>query len=1021
LKINSTSFAHSYAKNLFIVFLLLTYNVASNLLYGQASIEEIRNLLIKESDRHDLSRSDLAHIEVLSNYIDKGSKVNYITLQQSIDGLSVHNAFIQLAIKQDGTLINLHSSATSAVQSKAQIQFKADIQKVFEKALSHKLENIATSDLKQIANHSFSMQSSGLKKNAIAEKILFRTSSDKILSAWRVEFQPKTSADWWNVIIADSDLRVLDQYNYNRECVHASTGVHHSHGRFELCSDEHHEAQMTDATGAYNVFPYPLESPIFGPRALIQDASDPLASPFGWHDTNGQAGAEHTITRGNNTFVYEDASDNDLPGYSPNGGNNLIFDYPYIFENTPIQNRDAALTNLFYWNNIIHDKLYHNGFDEESGNFQQNNYGRGGLQNDHVLVEGQDGGGTNNANFATPPDGSNPRMQVYLWYLGLGNFLRVLSPENIAGGYSGSTAEFGPEIPEIPITAEIVLVDDGSGNPTLGCNNLVNAGDLQGKIALFDRGECTFVSKVQNAQNAGALAVIIVNNQPNGVVQMGGTSTTITIPVIMITQADGNLIKSNLPGVIAEFGGTSTGEVYDCAFDNGVIAHEYGHGISNRLTAGPSVVTCLFNEEQMGEGWSDFFSLVFSHLPEHTSNTPRGIGNFVTGNPTDGPGIRPFPYTRNMTINPHTYISIRNVSIPHGVGSVWCAMLWDLYWNLVDLYGFDEDLINGNGGNRIALKLVMEGMKLQACQPGFIDGRDAILLADDILYNGTHACLIWHTFARRGLGLSASQGSPNSVMDGNQAFDLPEDCSETTDFSIGNNNIACVGDPISFQDISFPISESRTWSFPGGNPATSTAANPSVVYNSPGTYSVTLSVNTQAGNNTTTRDVIVNEKPEFILTANSALNGQDGSASVQVISGQSPYNIEFNTVPPVSNFEVGGLTPGFYSVSVSDATGCASVENFEIDNFVGLAELMQQQILVFPNPTFDGIIQLVNTSKEFKISSVEVLDISGRMIERVENSGQGSLLLDLSNRSKGVYYLNIVAGDFMISKKIVRY
>src|SRR5262249_47184562 len=70
---------------------------------------------------------------------------------------------------------------------------------------------------------------------------------------------------------------------------------------------------------------------------------------------------------------------------------------------------------LFYWNNFMHDKLYELGFTEAAGNFQNNNFGRGGLGNDAVQADAQDGGGFNNANFSTPPDGSPGRMQMYLF------------------------------------------------------------------------------------------------------------------------------------------------------------------------------------------------------------------------------------------------------------------------------------------------------------------------------------------------------------------------------------------------------------------------------------------------------------------------------------------------------------------------------------------------------------------------------------------------------------------------------
>ncbi|MCB0781419.1 MAG: M36 family metallopeptidase, partial [Flavobacteriales bacterium] len=80
----------------------------------------------------------------------------------------------------------------------------------------------------------------------------------------------------------------------------------------------------------YRVYAWPLESPNHGPRTL-QNApwNDALnASPFGWHDTDGSAGPEFTITRGNNVWAQEDANGNNGTGYSPDGGVDLDFDFP---------------------------------------------------------------------------------------------------------------------------------------------------------------------------------------------------------------------------------------------------------------------------------------------------------------------------------------------------------------------------------------------------------------------------------------------------------------------------------------------------------------------------------------------------------------------------------------------------------------------------------------------------------------------------------------------------------------------
>jgi hypothetical protein len=93
----------------------------------------------------------------------------------------------------------------------------------------------------------------------------------------------------------------------------------------------------------------------------------------------------------------------------------------------------------------------------------------------------------------------------------------------------------------------VVLVDDGVAPPSDGCSTLQNPGGLAGKIALVDRGNCTYVVKAQQAQAAGATGVIIVNNvggpTPPG---MSGADPSLTIPVLSLTQADGNLLKAHL-------------------------------------------------------------------------------------------------------------------------------------------------------------------------------------------------------------------------------------------------------------------------------------------------------------------------------------------------------------------------------------------------------------------------------------------------------------------------------------------
>ena len=115
---------------------------------------------------------------------------------------------------------------------------------------------------------------------------------------------------------------------------------------------------------------------------------------------------------------------------------------------------------------------------------------------------------------------------------------------------------------------------------------------------------------------------------------------------------------------------------------------------------------------------------------------------------------------------------------PHGVGYVWASMLYEVYWSLVDAHGFNPDVRGAwnTGGNNLATQLVMDGMKLQPCSPGFVDGRNAIIAADTALTGGANRCLLWTAFAKRGLGSNASQGTSASQTDGRQGFSVPADC-----------------------------------------------------------------------------------------------------------------------------------------------------------------------------------------------------------------------------------------------------
>ena len=716
----------SIKKNLVLLCILLLSAWGS--IYAQQNKTLIDSKLSSEREKNGWATTDINEYIFSDQYTDKQTGLTYTYIQQTHHNIIVYNA-ISIFLIKDNDVLYFKPGLIDQLGKK----IKTDKPSITaEAAIGYALLHLGRTNLapaKLISGdknaNSFMYESAGISASPVKVQLVYRVVDENVFLAWDVSIEMKNETHWWNVRVNALTGEYIDKNDFTVTCNFNHEGhnlVEQSHPHV-LSETVAGPSLLPPPSSEYTVFPFPIEAPSFGNRSLLANPSDNIPSPHGWHDVDGITGNEYTITRGNNVYAYEDANNDNLPGYSP-GSATLQFNYPFTTGVAPSVNQDAAITNLFYVNNRIHDVLYHLGFDEVAGNFQQNNYGNGGQGNDYVKAEAFDGSGTNNANFSTPADGTSGRMQMYLW----------------------------------------------SGTP----------------------------------------------------------------------QIDGS-------------------------FDNGVIAHEYGHGVSNRLTGGPSQASCLGNAEQGGEGWSDWLALIMTIEPGDNGAMPRGIGTYVKGQPTTGAGIRRFRYSTDMSINPQTYANVATSSTVHQKGEIWCDAIWDMTWFLIDDLGYNADPTVATAGNNIAIRLVLEGMKLQPCSPGFLDARDGILLADAILYNNAHRCRIWEAFARRGMGYNAVQGSSASSTDQTAGFSMPPFCLPATQIPVAafNSNVATVGcgGAVKFTDQS---TQAFSWAWDFGDLGTSTLQNPTHNFASPGTYTVTLVVTNPLGSNSVTHTITVTS----ILTAN---------------------------------------------------------------------------------------------------------------------------------------------------------
>lgn len=775
--------------SLFTFFLFAT-NIT---IFGQNSSlpEDLSGYILKDKTFTTDNSVSGSSFYLINSYSDKKLGITYFYVGQQINNIPIQNS--QTTFYKDKSGIIRHSesrflplneyvilSTSKSLDAVSSVQKVAEYFKISELQIRSIPENKGTFNIPELSH------------SQIKPELTYLVREHNLVLAYTMEVMPVTDKKMWKVFVDANTGEIVSKTSLTTSCSFTPDYLHSSEWN---CVENRQPAAYspTSVTGAvenakYRVLQLPTEAPSFDPFVLLVNPADTVASPFGWHDDDGQPGANTTNLDGTNVHAYNDGNGDYSPDSEVDGGADLIFDKPYDFNLEPEVSKDAAAINLFYMVNMMHDFSFHFGLDEAAGNFQKINYTPDGLGNDQVLALSQFSNGTtntNNADFSTPSDGDNGVMRMFLWTNSTER-LYVLLPEEAANNYEIGPAAFGPSISSTPVTGQMVYYNDlNDPNSHTGCSDAANGNLFTGKIVLIDRGSCDFSKKVFNAQQYGAIGVVIVNYE-NNIINMGAgeNAASVTIPSAFITKATGDALKALLSNgdslVVKLEKPASTGpEFLDASLDNGIIAHEYGHGISNRLTGGPANSSCLGNDEQMGEGWSDFFSLVTTKRPGDKGTDARGIGTYALNETPTGRGIRTYPYSTDFEINPHTMDDIVGSSGPHYLGEIWATTLWDLYWKMVEVYGDDGTLLGGTGGNSMAVKLVMQGMKLQPCGPGMLDGRDAILDADSLLYGGANTCLIWDVFARRGMGYYALQNDPNNRNDNISDFTSYPFCQNT--------------------------------------------------------------------------------------------------------------------------------------------------------------------------------------------------------------------------------------------------
>ncbi|GAB3709746.1 T9SS-dependent M36 family metallopeptidase [Flavobacterium koreense] len=805
--------------------------------FSQENKAKIQAYLNQNKAKYNLSDQDISDWIVESTGNSESTKIDTYWIKQRYQGIEVFNGLSNAWIKNN-EVINIENGFISNISQKINTTTpNLSVLNALSKGFLE-LNEINTNGeiVETISANEFKI-SNGIDEGIKAE-LVFQPIENTLKLAWDYTIPTSNGSHLWSIRIDATTGQLLVKKDMVISCNFYNHNCEAQSSNFSFYKDIYKESNALPIVqvqgGSYRVVPFNFESPNHTNRQLISNPENALSSPKGWHDANTLTGTtaslKYTYTRGNNVWARanytgtesQTALETNLPysttttanGYAPNGGAGLSFDYAYagtsVAANTYI---DASVTNLFYMNNIMHDVWHRYGFNEVNGNYQDNNYGIPSSSGSDAVYANAQYGSTaspqslNNANFSANVDGTSGTMRMFLWsYRKVTQLLTVNSPSDIAGAKYTTDNGFNPGHVNVPVApamiqSNIVLYDDGTPDVGQtdnadGCAAATNAAAINGNITIIRRSTsvanggnpCTFADKALNAKNAGATAVIIVNNDttaPNSSVGMSGADANITIPVISVSLNNGEAIITKLKNgetVNAKIQSDTPLNLFvntDGDLDNGVIAHEYGHGISTRLAGGRLNSSCLQNYDQMGEGWSDWFAMMMQIKPGDVGETPRGLATFVINQDPDGGGLRSYPYSTDMTINPLTY-NDSNSAIPSDPadtsfryvnGDFWATVLWDLNWAYIQKYGYDDNKYTGTGGNNKVMRLVLDGLKLQPCSPTVVSARDALFAADQATTGGQDYCMIAEVFRRRGVGLNASAGSNQDCDDQVENFD----------------------------------------------------------------------------------------------------------------------------------------------------------------------------------------------------------------------------------------------------------
>jgi len=637
---------------------------------GKAPLDVALEYFGDNAQEYNVAGGQDVNFELMSSYTTPHTRVTHIVLQQMHNGLPVEGSMAQIAVDNNGQILSAGSAfLPGLVEDGGGLEFAPTVSAIdaYASVVSAVGGTIESSP-------GVTQELGGISQGQIIDG---GGASDGPASA-ALKYRPNATGGVDLVWIVG--FKSADSPSMYYGAVNAETG------------QVQNVFDMAKLASYNDVFPSPGQSPEdISAQTVGDEAVDSIASPFGWHDTNGIPGPEFTDTRGNNVHVQEGAlgsDDANATGARAEGGDELVFNQPYneLEHHYTPENVLAQTVQGFYTINMLHDVYYRYGFNEAAGNYQSTNYTGQGVGGDHLL-------------------------------------LHVNDPDSAPG--TGNEAYFMPDF------TQGIAIDLGVDGQT----GTISVGELQGSgaiargiamdndVVLHEHGHAVFGRLVGGPDVYAGVTINPFADQQSSMNEGFADYTALwhSLDVDTTTEVGEPLAEyaTNNPLGIRRVVYSHDLSVNPLTFD------DYNPDISDPNGNGPGAGVINSEIHNAGEIWA-------SALYDMTWELMFKYG-----------GVEDEAVLQTPAFNPNLYDSC--ISAPAGAGEG---------VSTTSNIGFDY-INYDTGANNLSFQLVMDALALQPVLADFVEGRDAILAADVALTGGVNHDAIWTAFARRGLGYGA--------------------------------------------------------------------------------------------------------------------------------------------------------------------------------------------------------------------------------------------------------------------------